>query len=680
MRSRRSLATILFTDIVGSTERATELGDRAWRELQERHHAAIRGELARWGGREVTEAGDGFLALFDQPARATVCAHAIVERVRELGLEVRCGVHMGQVERAPDGSAGGIAVHVGARVAARAGPSEVLVTSAVRDAEAGSGFAFEDLGPHELKGVDRPWQLFRVTALPDDARALAPGAWERLRHRIGPRRAAAVGTLALVLLAAGYAAYRATVPEEALASGIRSLAVLPLEDLSGDPGQEYFADGMTEALITELSKIGAVKVISRRSVMRYKGTETSMSDIAEELGVDGVIEGSVVRDGDRVRITAQLIHGGSDVHLWAESYEGTMADVLVLQSTIARDIARAIEVALSPEAEARLADGGRVDPEAYEAYLRGVFHLQRFTEGDMDTALGYFERAIEIDSTYAPAWVGLGKVWQWRGGPKAENRAHWEPALERALELDPDLAEAHYMVATVRAWGDWDWEEAERAFQRAIELDPGFAEGRVFYGHLLSILGRWEEAAEQTETGLALDPLNPFIQGMHAAQLVPARRDDEAIERLRAMLRSNPGAGFGRGVLAATLRRAGRHEGALREWKTYYGERGRADVAAALDRGYREGGYAAAYRHAADALAAPGRAGYEPPIVLAVHYLHGEDKEKALYWLERAVADRDGNVPYMGVLPDLEPLHDHPRFRELARRVGVPILNGPGSH
>ncbi len=545
MKTVRSLQTILFTDIVGSTEKAAALGDRAWRELLERHHAIVRDELRRWGGREVTEAGDGFLALFESPAQGIVCADAIRVRVGELGLEVRCGLHMGQIEGQAGGSAGGIAVHIGARVAGQAAPGEVLVTSAVRDAESGSGFEFEDLGQHALKGVDREWRLFRVTGLPDDVSGLERGLWGRIEDRVGSRRLVAV--LAVLLLGVGAFALWRTGPGAAVASEIRALAVLPLENRTGDPGQEYFVDGMTDAMITELSKLGSVKVISRKSVMRYRETDKPLQEIAEELGVDGVVEGSVARSGDAVRITAQLVHAGSDTHVWANAYDGDLSDVLLLQSDVARDIAREIAVALTPQAEVLLAASERVDPETYEAYLRGMYYLNKSTPEDFQEGIAHLQEAVERDPGSARAYAGLaaGYVTLAHGPNAADVRDKAREAAERAIRLAPDLAEAHLNLAAILTYFDWDWEAAEREYRRANELDPNLAMNHYHYAWYLALFDRLDEAIEEHKRAQELDPLTPLHTAWLGELYNMAGRYDDALAEARKTLDMDDRNAFG---------------------------------------------------------------------------------------------------------------------------------------
>lgn len=463
---------------------------------------------------------------------------------------------------------------------------------------------------------------------------------------------------------------------------IDRLAVLPLTNLMNDPDQEYFVQGMHNELISELQQAG-VSVIARTSVMRYADQETPAREIAMELGVDALVEGQVLRAGDSVEIDARIVNPETEEYLWTASFAESLRDVESLHRGLTRAIADEIHAALTPEDEARLAEVSPVEPRAYDAYLRGVVHSQRFTPQDLNTALEYFQRALEIDSTYAPAHIGIARVWLFRAQAglvsAREARQHSDPAVERARALGGSLGEEP-MAATgagVLAWGEWEFQEAEAAFRRAIELNGEHAETRIFYGHLLTILGRWDQAREQAREAMELDPLNPFIQGLYGTQLVLLRRYDEAIQTLERMFRENPGAGFGRMPLASAYEQTGQQEEALRVLKDAAEARGDQDVRVALERGQREGGYRQACLRAAEALAARSEGEYRTPVRVAQFYASAGEEEKALDWLERAFEARDQNMPYVGVVPSYAPLHDRPRFQALARRVGVPILTEP---
>ncbi len=551
--------------------------------------------------------------------------------------------------------------------------------------------SLRELRPEIAEGVERvieralakePEARFRSAREFADALAEANTAQaiaeDTRRTRRARRRHTVLGTLGVALLAAaGW--WGATL----LGSpAIDRLAVLPFTSLMNDPEQEYFVQGMHDALISELAQAG-VAVIARTSVMQYRDTEKPVREIARELNVDAVIEASVNRAGDSVEIDARLIDASTEELVWSGSYPSDVRNVLALYREVTRSIAVEIRQRLTPEQEARLAEARPVEPQAYQAYLRGMFHSQRWTPEDWTTSLEYFETALEIDRDYAPAYVGIAQVWGMRSqaGLASANEARERRGLtlERALALDSTLAEAHAVAAATRTWGYWDWEGGERGYRRAIELNLSDGVERLLFGHLLTILGRWEEGAEEAETGLELDPLNPFVQGLHATQMTMARRYEDAIENFQEMLRRNPGAGFGRAAFADALFILGRSEEAFRVTRENYELFGARDVVAALDRGYEEGGYRGAYRLAADTLAV--RASAEDTSNLAfrvaVLLILAGETEEALDWLEQAFEARDSGMAYIGVTPVFEPLHDHPRFRDLARRMNLRILNGP---
>jgi TolB-like protein/Tfp pilus assembly protein PilF len=461
-------------------------------------------------------------------------------------------------------------------------------------------------------------------------------------------------------------------------STISSLVVLPLENLSGDPGQDYFVDGMTEALITDLSKIGALKVISRSSAMRYKGTDKTLSQIAAELGVDAVIEGSVLREGDRVGISAQLIEIATETNLWAERYERDLTSMLRLQGEIAQAIAREVQVKLTPQEAELLAATRDVDPRVHEAYLQGMFHIRRFTPQDLATATGYFETALELEPDYALAHYGLSQALNYsfvlgimppnEAGPRAL------AAVRRALELDDTLAEAHLGLANLKTSYEWDWDGAEREFRRAIELNPNYAEARVFFSHLLLILGRIDEADEQIALGLELDPLEPFYQAAHGVLLAHSGRYEEAIALFQRIYENTPGFGFAHQPFWRVLHEVGRLDEALEQARIHLTNVGEPEAVAALEAGLARGGYREATRSAAEVLAAGSRLATARPIIIAALYDDAGETEKALDWIERSYENRDIDMAYLGTLMLSEPVRSHPRFRAVLERLGTPLL------
>ncbi|HYL12933.1 MAG TPA: winged helix-turn-helix domain-containing protein [Terriglobales bacterium] len=464
---------------------------------------------------------------------------------------------------------------------------------------------------------------------------------------------------------------RATKPEPA----IRSLAVLPMANLSADPHEEYFADGMTDALITDLAKIRAVKIISRTSVMRYKGANKPLPQIARDLGVDGVIEGAVQRSGERVRITVQLIRAATDAHLWAESYERDSRDVLSLQGEVARAVAGEIKVVLTPEESAHLARIRPVNPEAFEAYLKGQSHWYHLSRGQLDTALEYFGLALQKDPTYALAYVGVANVWIARGdaGSTASGEAFpkAKEAVLKASELDDSIAEAHITLANIASLYEHDWSAAEREFRRALELNPNSADGHFMYADFLISMKRTDEWNTEIHKTLELDPFNPFFRCFYGWHLVYLQRYEKAIAQFRNVLATVPDFSSAHMGLWGAFYKKGMWEEALAEARKFFAVLGDREVEDALARGHAEGSYARAMHRGADVLAARSKKSHVPAVRIARLYVHAGDKEQALQWLQTAGEQRETTLIHLAVAWDWDSLRNDSRFQDLLRRVGL---------
>jgi serine/threonine-protein kinase len=499
-----------------------------------------------------------------------------------------------------------------------------------------------------------------------------PGLLTFLRSRLGQRLTLAI-VAALTIVLIGWCLLQFG----PISGGpvVSSLAVLPLTNLSGDPEQEFFVDAMTEALITDLSKIGALRVTASSSVMRYKGSDKLLPEIAEELNVEAVVEGSVWREADRVRINARLIEAETERNLWADGYERDATSVLALQGEVAQAIAREIQVTLTPEEKLQLTRAQMVNPEAYEDYLKGQFHYGKLTDPDLETALQYFELALEKDPNYALAEVGRAMVWAGKqqmhfvsaseAGPKARE------AAERAVELDENLAEAHYALAVVKTWTDWDWEGAEDSYRRSIELDPNFADVRAYYANYLMMMGRFDDAAIQMERALELDPFRDLFQALNAVLLRKTDRHDEAIEVYRNILKTVPNHPMAlRGLFEAFFEK-GMYEEATDALKDFAASKEDFAAAETLERGFAEGGFREAMRQDAERRAAGPTLFYG---LVATQFAMAGENQKALEWLERACEERDPILPYVGVSDAYWKggLHDEPRFQDLLRRMNFP--------
>jgi TolB-like protein/Tfp pilus assembly protein PilF len=456
---------------------------------------------------------------------------------------------------------------------------------------------------------------------------------------------------------------------------IQALAVLPLEDLSVEPGHEYFADGMTEALITCLAKIKALRVISRTSAMQYKGVRKSLPQIARELNVDAVIEGSVLRSGERVRITAQLIHS-SDQHLWAESYERDFRDILSLQSEIARQVANQVRIVLTPEERDRLGIARQVNPEAHELYLKARHFWNKRTEDSVRKALSYFHQAIDNDPSYAQGYSGLADSYNILGYynalPPVEAYPTGKAAALKALELDHSLAEPHAALGVVKRDFEWDWAGAEAEFQRAIELNPGYAEAYHWRSTLLSMLGRHAEALLEKKKALAMDPLSGVIRTDLARMYYFSGDYDRSLEQYRTALDLDPNFGSAHLWFAQVYEQKGLYEEAISWLKSgMHLSSDSTSALAKLGHGYAMAGRCDEAHAVLNQLNAISSQKYVSPYDIALVHVGLQENDEAFTWLQRALEQRSLWLGYLNVEPQLDLLRSDQRFQELLRRVNL---------
>jgi TolB-like protein/Tfp pilus assembly protein PilF/predicted Ser/Thr protein kinase len=468
---------------------------------------------------------------------------------------------------------------------------------------------------------------------------------------------------------------RASLPE------IQSLAVLPLASLSGDSEQDYFADGMTDALISDLGEIAALRVISRTSVMQYKGSRKSLRDIARELNVDAVIEGSVLRSGSRVRITAQLIRADTERRIWGGTFERDLRDILILQGDLAREIAAGIRVKLIQQHKGQLSTSRSVIPEAYDAYLQGRYHFRKWTGDGIKQSIKFFELAIASDPSYALAYVGLAGSY--------DNLAAFAPvipqeafprakeAARKALELDETLAEAHGPLAFAMAVYDWDWSGAENEYRRALELNPNSASNHSDLGFFLAWLGRFEEALTEVRRARELDPLSLGFIRNFGAVLYLGRQYDRAISEWRKALAIDPDWLMANLDLGRAFSAKGMHTEAIAQFQRAFELPGANKGGVANDEAWLGNAYALAGRKQEalgiiNTLQQRSRQQYVAPISFAMIYAGLGEKNEAFRWLERAYRERCVDMNLLKVLPVWDPLRSDPRFQSLLRRVNFP--------
>jgi len=519
----------------------------------------------------------------------------------------------------------------------------------------------------------------RRLGTPGSAAAVLSARRPATRRRLVWAAGVALVALLAVLVGLNVAGLRDRLLGGVASGQITSIAVLPLENLMGDPEQDYFVDGMHDELIANLAKIGALTVISRTSVMQYKETRKPLPEIARELGVDAVIEGTVRRAGNQVRITVQLIEAATDKHLFAESYQRELRDVLALQSDVAQAIAREIKIAITPEEEIRLARARPVNPEAYQLYLKGNFLLEKLSEESFRKAIDNYQQAIEKDPSYAPAYAGLSLGYTALGGwhaslpPTAVHATAKEAAL-KALELDDTLAEAHLALGTIKQLFEWDWAEAESAFRRGIELNPSSTMARIKYANYLTAMGRFEESIAVSRRTVEIDPLSPAVYNELGWALEYAGRDEEALEQYRKGLELDPDFPQSHWVLASFDLKKGRMEKAVAECeKTIRALARRPPIILGLD-GYYCGmaGRRAEALRILNQLKKRAEKEYVPASALADIYLGLGNTEQTLQLLEQAYADHDVVLVWLKVHGVYDPLRSDPRFQSLLRRMNFP--------
>ena len=457
---------------------------------------------------------------------------------------------------------------------------------------------------------------------------------------------------------------------------IRSLAVLPLETLSGDTSQDYFADGMTDELITDLGQISALRVISRTSVMPYKGVRKPLAQIARELNVDAVVEGTVLRSGNQVRITAHLIEAPADNHLWDHDYEGDLRDTLALQNQVARAIAENIRVNLNPKEDAALKNKKAVNPEAYVSYLKGRYFWNKRTADGLKAAVAYFNQAIEEDPNYAQAYSGLADTyallgdWQYAVMTPRDALPKAKAAAVKALELESGLGEAHNSLAFCLDGFDWDFESAEKEFRRAIELNPSYATAHHWYAWHLALVGRNAEAITEMKKAQDLDPLSLIINADLAELLVIAHSYDESIEQSRKTIEMDPNFGLAHNQLAQAYLQKQNTEEAIAELQKAIQFSGDSPTCTAnLARAYAAEGQRNEAIKLLSVLKKGSNPVYSRAAEIAMVYAALGDKDQAMTWLEKGYEERFN--PGVLLRPGFDSLRSDPPFQNLERRIGL---------
>jgi adenylate cyclase len=645
LEGERRLAAIMFTDMVGFTT-LTQRNEVLALELLEEQRKLIRSLLAKFKGREVDVIGDGFLLEFASSLEAVRCAvdiqsalkHTNAKRSEDKRIWIRIGIHLGDIVHNGTKVAGD-AVNVASRIEPLAPPGGICITAQVYASVVNKvDYVFKSLGVPELKNVVMPIEVFRISGFGQSV--------------IRPTQ------------------IKAMMPTD-------RVAVLPFTNISMDPADEYLADGMTEEMISSVSKMKGLRVIARTSVMRYKGTHKPIIEIGRELHVGSVLEGSVRKAGDKIRISVQFVDTLNEEPQWTREYDREIKDVFTIQSDIARHVAEAVRDHLLGGAIEGKERRATSSTEAYINYLRGRQFWNRRTEESLRRAIWFFEDALESDKNYAQAFTGLADshatlaLLEFMSPHETYPKA--KEAAERALSLDPQLAEAHTSLGLIKFQYEWDWKGAEAEFREAIRLNPSYAPAHHFFADYLKALGRFEEALEEIEKAQELDPLSLAINTGVGHVLYLSGQYDEAIEQYKKAVELDPSfmlthVWFGRPYLEK-----GMFTEAIAELETAVKLSGESTLALAmLGHGMASAGHRDEAMEILEILKERSRSRYVPSYWIAVIYNGFKDREQVITWMQKAFDERSSWLVWSNVEPRFAWLRDDPDFASLMQAMKFP--------
>ena len=636
------LSVVWFSDLVGWSQLTAEDEDKAI-SLVRRFQAAVRAVVSPERGRIVKFIGDA--ALVESPsAQAAVQSAAELRGLMGAGETIRTGIHLGDVAVAPDGDLYGDGVNTAQRIQTVADVGQIVVSGDVwRQLRNRPSFRFEPLGERSLKGVDTQ-DLYVVLEAGQMPAALGSGG--------SPTSGA---------------------PDVRSASE-RSIAVLPFMNLSSDPENEYFSDGITEEILNALVKVRDLKVASRTSSFAFKGHQGDVREIADKLSVATVLEGSVRKAGVRVRITAQLIGAEDGYHMWSETYDRNLEDIFAIQDDIANAIVTALKATLTGEERKKLVTPATDNLEAYTLYLKGRFHYNKDTETDLRKSLDLYQKALQHSPDFAKAWAGIADSWMHLADdyvPPEQGYAAAKEAAEKALVLEPELAEAHTARGKVLGWYDWEFSAGELALRRAVAANPNYADAHWALGSLLPTTGHMKEALEEIRTAQMLDPLSPVTSYWLARYLLYVRRTEEAIEESRRALSLDPDFAHGVGILGRAQLLQGANEEAVASLRRS-AELSRSNTFQAyLAYGLAATGHEEESREALKRIAHADGGDYVRSECLAAVYGALGEPDHAFRYLERAYAERSAGLIYLHLEPMYDSLREDPRFQAMVERIGL---------
>ena len=668
--AKRKLAAIMFTDIVGYTALMGSDEENAL-EVLRANRAIHMAAIEKYGGKWLKEIGDAVLARFNSAVHAVQCALEIQKNASNLGAQLRIGIHLGDVTFENE-DVFGDGVNIASRIQSVADPGGIYFSESIFAAiRSHAEFKANFLGDVPLKNVDH---LVKTYYLVDDALPVPkPEKIKSLLHPTASDRRKATYLLITVFMVMTLAIFwwiKGNEQEE-----IRSLVVLPVENLTGNAEVDFYAAGIHDAINNEIGKFRELRVPSTRTSVQYKEARLTIPEIAQELNVQGVVETSLFYVGDSIRVRVKLIDADPDERqIWSQEFSRDIPHILAMYNDIATSIAKELKIQLPKGPQFMLASQREVIPQAYEAYLRGMFYWDKLTSEDLETALRYFELSATIDPDFAPAYTGIALVWGGRMQqgivPSREVGTKLDSLLQKALAIDSTLAEVQYCNALFNTWWNWDWQQGGKAFRKAIAINPNHAGAHMYYSHYLNIVGQPEDALVQAEMALELDPLNALFIGLYGMDLVYARKFDEAIEVLRKGLETAPG----NPIILSTLRTSYYLTKQFdKAYEIFLESYARDDEAVnTLNKGYETGGYNLALTNLSELLIERSKTQHVTPYRIFTLYTRVGNNEEALKYLKLAYEEHDSNMPHIHIDPIFDELKSYAEFQEIVAKMNFP--------
>ena len=673
----RYLAAIMFTDIVGYTaimgtdeQKAIELL-RKNREIQQPL-------IDKYGGKWIKEMGDGVLAQFNSALDSVECALAIQKLAAiNFPAKIRIGIHLGDITSEND-DVFGDGVNISSRLQSIADPGGIYISDSVYQAIRGrSDIQAKFLADIQLKNVDHLIKTYYL--LEDD---LPVPSVDKISNLANPRRKTTYKSIfsyvliIIVLATGGWWAWSTFIIVKS--NSIESLAVLPFTGMSEEVDQEYLLAGMHDALINELSKINSIRVISKRSTLKYRNSEMTIPEIADELGVDALVEPTAFVSGDSMRIQVQLIDAyPEERNLWNETYNRSIGNIFYTCSEISQTIAREINVSLTPTEETMLANTREVDPETYKAYLRGIFYLNQYTPEGFTKGMEYLNSAIEIDPADPLAYSGLAQGYNLLAhgpNPPEDAYAKAKAAAQKALSIDPNLAAAHASMAEIKLYQDWEWEEAGEAFEYALSLNSSLADTRSHYSWYLLLFGRMDEAHAEMKLAQQTDPLTPLLPAWSGWQYLFEGQFDKAIDESKKAFALNADFTVAYYVAGCAYANKGMYEEAIKMHKKAFDIDPSWEFA--LAKTYALTGRTVLAEEMLKKLEAE-NSKWNTLFIAQIYAILGDD-DKALLWLEEAFTDPPHPyIPWINKIYCFKTVQNYPRFNDLLMRMNLRANDGP---